>query len=608
MERSGCGREALSTRRPCTLRNWQVDWQQRGELETAVKLIGIELPEPLADALRQCRRHFAAAAIFSLLINILYLAPTLYMLQVYDRVVPTGGKTTLLFVTLALALALAALSGLDMVRNRLLVRASERVDALLAPRILEQMVANDTGQTAQAMRDFDSIRQTIGTPVIAAMFDAPWTPVFLLVAFLLHFWIGIMAVISAILLVTLAWSNQRATQARMELATTAIAASQNAQQAVAVQGTAVRGLGMTQAMVERQLDNRRVALASMVDAQMVGSKLTATSRFFRMFVQSAALGLGALLAIAGDISAGAIIASSILLSRALQPIESIIAGWSSLATARAALHRLEHVLEGLGAERTYTSLPAPKGLIEVEGVGVRGGDGRGILMGVNFRAAPGRITGIIGPNGSGKSTLGKVLVAAIQPTVGAVRLDGARLTDWDRSELGKHIGYMPQEPSLFEGTIKENISRFARPTTAEEAKAIDEAVIAAATEAGVHELILQLPQAYETRLGLMGSGLSLGQAQRIALARALYGDPTVLVLDEPNAFLDNAGEAALIGALTKARSRGATVIVIAHRRSVVDVADELLVLEEGRPKMMGPTSAVVRRLAGPQKPKAENAA
>jgi ATP-binding cassette subfamily C protein len=568
----------------------------------------MDLPKALADALGQCRQHFVAAAIFSLLINILYLAPTLYMLQVYDRVVPTAGKTTLLFVTLALALALLALSGLDMVRGRLLVRASERLDALLAPRILEQMMTTDTAGSTQAMRDFDAIRSSVATPVVAAMFDAPWTPVFLLVAFLLHFWIGLMAVVSAAILVTLAWSNQRATQARMEQATTAIAAAQNAQQAAAVQGTTIRGLGMTRTMVARQLDRRSIALANMVEAQLVGGRLAATSKFFRMFVQSAALGLGALLAIAGDISAGAIIASSILLSRALQPIESIIAGWSSLATAKAAVHRLSDVLEGIGEQRVYTALPVPKGLVEVEAAGVRGSDGRPILMGVSFRAQPGKIVGIIGPNGSGKSTLGRVLVGAIQPMVGAVRLDGARLTDWAESDLGKYIGYMPQEPSLFEGTIKENISRFARASTAEEVKLIDEAVVAAAVEAGVHELILQLPQAYEARLGLMGAGLSLGQAQRIALARALFGAPTVLVLDEPNAFLDTAGEAALIGALTRARARGATVIVIAHRRSVIDVADELLVLEEGRPKMMGPTSAVVRRLAGPQKPKAENAA
>jgi ATP-binding cassette subfamily C protein len=575
----------------------------------AVRLLGIELPDALADALRQCRQHFVAAAIFSLLINILYLAPTLYMLQVYDRVVPTAGKTTLLFVTLALALALLALSGLDMVRGRLLVRASERLDALLAPRILEQMMATDTAGSTQAMRDFDAIRSSVATPVVAAMFDAPWTPVFLLVAFLLHFWIGLMAVVSAAILVALAWSNQRATQARMEQATTAIAVAQNAQQAAAMQGATIRGLGMMGTMVARQLDRRRIALANMVEAQLVGGRLAATSKFFRMFVQSAALGLGALLAIAGDISAGAIIASSILLSRALQPIESIIAGWSALATARAAVHRLSDVLVNISEQRVHTALPAPKGFVEVEGAGVRGNNGQPILMGISFRAQPGKIVGIIGPNGSGKSTLGRVLVGAIQPTVGAVRIDGARLTDWAEGDLGKYLGYMPQEPSLFEGTIKENISRFARASTAEEVKLIDEAVVAAATEAGVHELILQLPQAYETRLGLMGAGLSLGQAQRIALARALYGVPTVLVLDEPNAFLDTAGEAALIAALNRARARDATVIVIAHRRSVVDAADELLVLEEGRPKIMGPTTAVIRRLAGPEKPKAaENAA
>jgi ATP-binding cassette, subfamily C, type I secretion system permease/ATPase len=573
-----------------------------------VKAIGVEVPAPLADALRQCRRHFVAAAVFSLLINILYLAPTLYMLQVYDRVVPTAGKTTLLFVTLALALALVSLSGLDMVRNRLLIRASERVDAILAPKILEQMMAGDTPGGAQAMRDFDSIRTTIGTPIVAAMFDAPWTPVFLLVAFMLHFWIGIMAVVSAILLVTLAWTNQRSTQARMEVASTAMAGVLNAQQAAAMHGATIRGLGMTGAMVSRQLDNRRIALAHMVGAQMVGSRLTATSRFFRMFVQSSALGLGALLAIAGDISAGAIIASSVLLSRALQPIESIISGWTSLATARAAVQRLSHVLENIGQERAYTALPAPKGLIEVEGAGVRGTEGRPILMGVSFRAQPGKILGIIGPNGSGKSTLGRIIVGAIEPAIGAVRLDGARLVDWDPAELGGHIGYMPQEPSLFEGTIKQNISRFALAGTAEEVRQIDEAVVGAATEAGVHELILQLPDAYETRLGLMGSGLSLGQAQRIALARALYGSPVVLVLDEPNAFLDTAGEAALIDTLTRSRDRGATVIVMAHRRSVVDAADELLVLEQGRAALMGPSTAVLRRLAGPQKSKTEDAA
>ena len=571
-----------------------------------MKIAGVELPAILVEALRDCRRHFYAAAIFSLLINLLYLAPTLYMLQVYDRVVPTAGKTTLLFVTLALALALGTLAVLDMIRNRLLVRASQRLDALIAPRILSQMMAADSAVAAQAMRDFDSVRSAMASPAIAAIFDVPWTPVFLLVAFMLHFWIGIMAIVGAVLLVSLAWLNQRATQRHMEIATSAMAAAHNSQQAAAVHGTTIKGLGMTAAMVERQLGHRRIGLTNMVHAQFSGSRLTATSRFFRLFVQSAALGLGALLAIAGEISAGAIIASSVLLSRALQPIESIIGAWSSLASARAAVRRLAGTVENLGAQRLYTALPAPEGVLKVEEVGLRGRDGRPILFGMSFIAEPGHILGVIGPSGSGKTTLGKILIGAVQPTVGTVRLDGASLSDWDQDELGPHLGYMPQEPSLFEGSIKDNIARFARTDDPDTARAIDEAVVRAAREAGVHEMILELPQGYDTLLGLGGAGLSAGQSQRIALARALYGEPQLLVLDEPNAFLDQAGEASLLVAVANARGRGATVIVIAHRRGLLAVADRLLVLEAGRPKMIGPAKEVVARLTAP--PSSENAA
>ncbi len=295
-----------------------------------------------------------------------------------------------------------------------------------------------------------------------------------------------------------------------------------------------------------------------------------------------------------------------LLSRALQPIESIIGAWSSLASSRAALNRLSRAFESVGEQRLYTALPEPKGVIEVEEVGMRGREGKPILIGISFKAEPGKVLGIIGPSGSGKTTLGKIMVGALAPTVGAVRIDGARMSDWDQDELGRHIGYMPQESSLFEGTIKENISRFARPRNDQEAKAIDKGVVAAAKDAGVHEMILQLPQGYDSPLGLMGAGLSAGQSQRIALARALYGDPAVLVLDEPNAFLDQAGEISLVASLAKAAKRGATVIVIAHRKGVLDAADRLLVLDEGRPKMIGPAAEVVARLTGPKS--TENAA
>jgi len=264
-----------------------------------MKLVGLELPPILNDALLECRRHFMAAAGFSLLINVLYLAPTLYMLQVYDRVVPTGGKATLFFITLGLAISLMTLSSLDMIRNRLLIRASLRLDALLAPRILQQMMSADSAAAGQAMRDFDSVRTALATPVVAAVFDAPWTPIFLLVAFMLHFWIGIMAVVSAIILVALAAMNRQATQKKMEVATAAMAAAHNSQQAAAIHGSTIKALGMTTAVVDRQLSHRRLAVSNTVAAQFAGGRLSASSRFFRLFVQSAALGLGALLALEG---------------------------------------------------------------------------------------------------------------------------------------------------------------------------------------------------------------------------------------------------------------------------------------------------------------------
>ncbi|MEO5972126.1 MAG: type I secretion system permease/ATPase [Sphingomicrobium sp.] len=562
-----------------------------------MKVAGIVLPAVLADGVRACRPHFVAAAVFSFLINLLFLAPALYMLQVYDRVVATGGKATLLFITLALAVALLTLSALDGIRNRLLVRASVRLDTLLAPQILKRMMASGSNASIQAMRDFDTVRQTIASPVSTAVLDAPWSPLFVIVAFMLHFWIGILAVVSAALLLFVAWRNQRATQQTTQVATRAMAASHASEQAVALHSQTVRALGMQGAMVSRQLQQRAVGLTSLAEAQFAGGRYSAMSRFLRLFVQSAALGLGALLAIAGYISAGAIIAASILLSRALQPIEGLIGGWSALNSARAALERLTDALGRDEAERIRTALPEPVGRIDVEQVGVRSPDGRTALLGVSFQAQPGEIFGIIGPSGSGKTTLAKVLAGAIVPDVGNVRIDGAQLSDWEQDELARHIGYVPQEPGLIEGTIKENVSRFAA-FGAFAGEDIDGKVVRAAQRAGVHELILQFPQGYDTRLGPLGAGLSAGQAQRIAIARAFYGDPKVLIFDEPNAFLDGDGETALIHSIDQARQAGATVLVIAHRRAVLHAADRLLVLAEGRPKLLGPAKEVVARLAG----------
>jgi ATP-binding cassette subfamily C protein len=568
----------------------------------SLRLAGIDLPLPLAEAVRSCRQHFLAVAIFSFLLNLLFLAPALYMLQVYDRVVATGGKMTLLFVTLALAISLLTLSALDAIRSRLMVRASIRLEAAIAPRLLRRMLSVGGTANVQAMRDLDTVRQTIASPVANALFDAPFAPIFIIVAFLLHFWIGVLAVASVGVLLVLAWRNQQATQRSMEAATQLLAQSHASQQAASVQAQTVRALGMAGAMVARQVDMRSSGLGKLVQSQFLGSRYAAASRFFRMFVQSAALGLGALLAIAGYISSGAIIAASILLGRALQPVEALIGGWSSLSSARAALGRLAEVMAAPDdTDRARTALPKPEGRLSVENVGLRRPDGLPILAGVSLAAQPGDVIGIIGPSGSGKSTLAKVIAGAIMPEIGNVRIDGAQRADWDQDELGRHIGYLPQEPSLFEGTIKDNISRFAR-WSANGSGDIDAMTIEAAKKAGVHDLILQLPQGYDSWLGPLGAGLSAGQSQRIALARAFYGDPAILILDEPNAFLDAEGEAALIEAMKGAKSRGATTLVIAHRRAILESANHMLVLESGRPKMFGPAKEVVARLMAPPPP------
>lgn len=566
-----------------------------------MKVAGITLPPQMAEAFRSCRPHFITAVWFSFLLNLLFLAPAIYMLQVYDRVLATGGKMTLFYVTIALALALLTLSALDAIRQRLLARAGLRLDRILAPQILRRvMSSNQPSLSVQAMRDFDTVRQTISTPTAAALLDAPWAPIFILVCFLLHFWLGVLAIFSTIVLMFLAFRNEKVTRARVEHATRSLSVAYAAQQTAAFHGGTIRALGMSEAMVKRQLGQRSLSLKEMLSAQFIGGQYSATIRFFRLFVQSAALGLGALLAINGDISAGAIIAASILLGRALQPVEALVGGWANLSSARSALANVAELFSAPGdSGQPRTLLPDPKGHLELEQVAVRVSNSpRPILAGVTFRASPGEILGIVGPSGSGKTTLGKVVAGVIQPELGSVRIDGARFADWDSDALARHIGYMPQEPSLFEGTVKDNISRFAS-WRGEAAEAVDRQTVAAAQLVGAHELILRLPAGYDTMLSGPSGSLSAGQAQRIALARALYGDPALIVLDEPNAFLDAEGEAALTTAIEACRARGACVIVIAHRQAILSSADRLLVLSEGKPQLLGPKQDVLARLAAP---------
>lgn len=566
-----------------------------------MKVAGILLPPALSEAFRSCRQHFVAAACFSFLLNLLFLAPAIYMLQVYDRVLSTGGKMTLLYVTVALCVALLTLSALEAIRQRILARAGIRLDRILSPQILRRaMSADQSGAGVQAMRDFDTIRQTIAGPTAAALLDAPWTPIFITVCFLLHFWLGVLAVFSMIVLIVLALRNEKVTRTRIEDASRSLAASYGAQQAAAMHGGTIRALGMTEPMVRRQLADRSSGLKDMLEAQFVGGRYSAAIKFFRLFVQSAALGLGALLAIEGEISAGGIIAASILLGRALQPVDLLVGGWANFSSARTALARLAELFSGSeDGDRPRTLLPAPKGVIDLEQVAVRApNEARAILAGVTFRAQPGEILGIVGPSGSGKTTLAKVIAGVTRPDVGTIRIDGAQYSDWAGDELARHIGYMPQEPSLLQGTVKDNISRFAS-WRGEDAESVDRKSVAAAQSAGLHELILRMPNGYDTALSAAGGGLSSGQAQRIALARALYGNPCLIILDEPNAFMDAEGEMALTKALEAARARHACVIVIAHRQAVLRSADRLLVMDSGKPQLLGPKQEVLARLAAP---------
>ena len=554
--------------------------------------------EPLVQALHACRVHFLWAAVFSALVNLLYLTPTLYMMQVYDRVVPTGGLMTLVLISAVAVLALAALGTLDWLRGRLMLRAGLRLDRMLSGTVLARVVdLQARSPNTQALREFDHVRGAISGQGMLALFDAPWTPIYLLCCFLLHPAIGILTLIGGVLLFTLAWLNERDTRPRLNKAMQSQNSAYAAQETMAGQAEVVRALGMRQSSITRQVEQRRKATAAQADAQLAGGRYSGAIKFLRMVLQSAALGMAAYLAVKSEISPGSIIASSVLLSRAVAPIELLVGVWPSLVQATASWKILTDLFANTAAmERERTLLPDPIGRLQVEGVSVRFPDTeQPQLRGVAFTLAPGQTMGIVGASGSGKTTLARVIAGALKPQAGAVRLDGAEYEAREGDELARWIGYLPQVPSLFAGSIKENISRFASAAGVDRETA-DRGAVNAAIAAGAHELILRLPQGYDTILGSFGQGLSAGQAQRVALARALYNDPVLLVLDEPNSNLDQEGEAALMQAILGAAARGAAVIIVAHRAGVLARADRLLMMRDGVVQMEGPREEVLNKM------------
>lgn len=554
--------------------------------------------EPLAQALVACRSHFVWAAGFSAFVNLLYLTPTLYMLQVYDRVVPTGGLTTLALITVVAVFALAALSGLDWLRGRLMLRAGLRLDRMLAGKVLARVMdLQGKSSNTQALREFDNVRGAIAGPGMLALFDAPWTPIYLGCCFLLHPAIGILTLVGGLVLFGLAWLNERDTRPRLGRAIQSQNSAYAAQEAVAGQAEVVRALGMRRSSIARQIDQRRNATAAQADAQLTGGRYSGLIKFLRLALQSGALGLAALLAVRGDISPGAIIASSVLLSRAVAPIETLVGVWPSLVQAVASWTALTDLFVGTAAaDRERTVLPDPKGRLQVEAISVQfPGTEAPQLRAASFALQPGQTLGVVGASGSGKTTLARVISGALKPQAGAVRLDGAEYEAREGDELARWIGYLPQVPSLFAGSIKDNISRFAAAAGVDQETA-DRDAVRAAMAADAHELILRLPQGYDTQLGPFGQGLSAGQAQRVALARALYRDPVLLVLDEPNSNLDQDGEAALMQAINSARARGACVVIIAHRAGVLARVDRLLMMRDGVVQMEGPREEVLERI------------
>ena len=554
--------------------------------------------EVLVKALGACRSHFLYAAIFSAFVNILYLTPTLYMMQVYDRVVPTGGVTTLVLVTAIALVALGALATLDWLRGRMMLRASLRLDRALSGQILARVIDRQSkAPNTQALREFDNVRSAVAGQGVLALFDAPWAPIYLLCCFLLHPAIGMLTLGGSIVLFSLAWLNERDSRPRLGKAIQSQNQAYAAQEGVANQAEVVRALGMRQSSIARQVEQRRQATAAQADAQLAGGRYSSGIKFLRLILQSGALGLGAYLAVGGAISPGAIIASSVLLSRTVAPIEQLVGGWPSLVQGAASWKVITDLFASTAdIERARTRLPDPKGKLEVEAVSVKFADTETPqLRGVTFSLYPGQTMGIVGASGSGKTTLARVIAGALQPQTGAVRIDGADFESREGDELARWIGYLPQVPSLFAGSIKDNISRFAALAGTDQAVA-DRQAVKAAMAAGVHELILRLPNGYDSMLGPYGQGLSAGQAQRVALARALYNDPVLLVLDEPNSNLDQEGETALMQAILGAAARGAAVIVIAHRAGVLGRVDRLLMMRDGVVQVEGPREEVLEMM------------
>jgi PrtD family type I secretion system ABC transporter len=546
----------------------------------------------LSGALSRCRSAFAGVALFSAVINVLYLTGSFFMLEVYDRVLPSRSVPTLMGIAI-LAVVLVSVQGvLDIIRSRLLVRIAGSLDEAVSERVYQVLVKQPLKaprlRGLQPLRDLDQIRSFLSGVGPSALFDLPWMPLYLGICYLFHPWIGIAATGGAVLLITITLCTEFLTRAPARAAAGLEASRNSLAEAGRRNAEAVHAMGMTRRLGLQWRECNRTYLAAHHRAADVAGALGGLSKVLRLVLQSAVLGIGAYLVIQQEATAGIIIAASILTSRALAPVELAVSQWRGFVSARQSWRRLNDLMDKIPGDWTRMALARPNHSLAVETVSVvPPGTNRAVVHEVAFQLKSGQGLGIIGPSASGKSCLARSIVGVWPVARGAVRIDGAALDQWSSEALGPHLGYLPQDMELFAGTVAQNIARFDPEPPAD-------AVTGAAEAAGVHDLILGLPEGYETQIGEGGAALSAGQRQRIGLARALYGDPFLVVLDEPNSNLDSEGDEALTRAVLGVRARGGIVIVIAHRSSALAGVDNVLVMRGGRQQALGPKEVVLR--------------
>lgn len=549
----------------------------------------------LREARRQSRGLFWAVGIFSFFVNLLMLTGPIFMLQVYDRVLGSRSQETLLALFVLMAFLFAMMGLLDFVRGRVLARIGARFQAALDQRVFAAVVKRaslDHGDSANpnALRDLESVQRLMASPVMAALFDIPWTPVFLVGISIFHPWLGMLAVFGGAILICITVFNQISTRAPVTAANQSVMQAEAISTQIRNEAEMVRSMGMQSAAFERWNRARARALDLGLQASDSAGGFSVSSKTFRLFLQSAMLGLGAYLVLTAGLTPGAMIAGSILMGRALAPLDLAIGQWPAIQSAARGWQTLGDLLANVPVDPPRTPLPVPKASLSVSQLTVvPPGEHQASLRLVSFEVKPGQAVGVIGTSGSGKTTLARALTGVWRPAGGKIRLGGAALEQYDPDVLGQHIGFLPQRVQLFDGTITENISRLSPEPDAGK-------VIAAAQKAAAHDVILKLPDGYDTRVTAGGGRLSGGQMQRIGLARALYGDPIILVLDEPNSNLDNEGSQALNAAIRQMKAEGKSVLIMAHRPAAIEECDMLLVLDGGARRAFGPRDEVMKEV------------